>query len=336
MADAVPVLEVTDLSAEFPAGERRVTVVDGVSFSVGAGASVGLVGESGSGKSVTAMSVIGMIPAPGRVAGGTVRFQGEDITSASTKAMRRRRGKDIGLVLQDPMTALNPVQRVGPQIVEAIRAHQRVSKEEAAGRAVELLRQLGIPSPEQRFQEYPHRLSGGMRQRVVLAIALANDPSLLVLDEPTTALDVTVQAQFLDLVKELRSRIGTAIVMITHDIGVVAEVCDEVVVMYGGRVMEQAPVALLLAEPLHPYTIGLLGSVPTIGNRTDTLATIRGAVPPPDAMPPGCPFANRCDHATARCEERPPMIRFPGGRSVACWLHVDPAPATTSTTGGDR
>ncbi|MCR1782373.1 ABC transporter ATP-binding protein [Nocardioides carbamazepini] len=333
MADVVPVLEVTDLSAEFPAGDRRITVVDGVSFSVGAGASVGLVGESGSGKSVTAMSVIGMIPAPGRVAGGTVRFQGEDITKASAKAMRRRRGKDIGLVLQDPMTALNPVQRVGPQIVEAIRAHQRMSKEKAATRAVELLRSLGIPSPEQRFQEYPHRLSGGMRQRVVLAIALANDPSLLVLDEPTTALDVTVQAQFLDLVKELRRRIGTAIVMITHDIGVVAEVCDEVVVMYGGRIMEQAPVGLLLAEPLHPYTVGLLGSVPTIGERAETLATIRGSVPSPDAMPPGCPFSNRCDHAMARCEERPPVVRHPDGRSVACWLHVEPAPARTPTTG---
>ncbi|WP_432970870.1 ABC transporter ATP-binding protein [Dactylosporangium sp. CA-233914] len=323
MNEPAPVLDVVDLVAEFPAGHGHVTVVDGVSFSVAPGASVGLVGESGSGKSVTAMSVVGMIPAPGRVTGGTVRFRGQDITHASGKSMRALRGKEIGLVLQDPMTALNPVQRIGPQIVEAIRAHQDVSKSAAAARAVELLGQLGIPSPQRRFHEYPHRLSGGMRQRVVLAIALANDPGLLVLDEPTTALDVTVQAQILDLIKELRTRVGTAIVLITHDVGVVAEVCDDVIVMYGGRVMEHAPASQLLADPLHPYTIGLLGSAPSAGTRGQKLATIPGAVPSPADMPRGCPFSNRCKHVMTKCEERPPVVQFPDGRSVACWLHVD-------------
>ncbi|MGI8311006.1 ABC transporter ATP-binding protein [Saccharopolyspora hattusasensis] len=306
--------------AEFPSGNGHVTVIDGVSFSVAPGASVGLVGESGSGKSMTAMSVVGMLPAPGRATGGSVRFRGQDITDASGKSMRALRGKEIGLVLQDPMTALNPVQRIGSQIVEAIRAHQHIAKSAAQARAVELLGQLGIPSPEKRFHEYPHRLSGGMRQRVVLAIALANDPSLLVLDEPTTALDVTVHAdpgpdqgaavpgRHGDRDDHPRCGCGDRDLRRGHrDVR--------------GRVMEHASAARLLTDPLHPYTIGLLGAVPSAERRGKPFATIPGVVPSPAGMPRGCPFSNRCTKVMTICQDRPPVIRFPDGRSVACWLY---------------
>jgi oligopeptide/dipeptide ABC transporter ATP-binding protein len=298
-----------------------VKAVDGVSFDVPRGASIGIVGESGSGKSATSLSIMRLIDPPGFIAGGEILFRGTDLVSLSEREMRRLRGRDLCMVFQEPMTALNPVYTVGEQVVEAIRAHRDVSKREALERAVELFKLVGIPAPEQRVKDYPHRLSGGMRQRVTIAMALANEPDLLVLDEPTTALDVTIQAQILELVKDLRNRVNTAVLLITHDIGVVAEMCDEVVVMYGGRVMERASTDQLLDDPKHPYSRALLASVPTPGMRGRRLQVIAGSVPNPLAMPPGCPFQPRCPHAMERCAEMPPLKTLDDGQQVACWLY---------------
>lgn len=316
-------LSVEDLHTYFRARAGLVKAVNGITFDLAPGASLGIVGESGSGKSVTSLSIMGLIEPPGYVAGGRVMFRGSDIARLSERQMQAIRGRHICLVFQDPMTALNPVYTVGQQVAEVLRAHQQLGKAAAIERAVSLLRMVGIPSPERRVYEHPHRLSGGMRQRVMLAMALANEPELLVLDEPTTALDVTIQAQILDLVRDLRRRVNTAVLLITHDIGVVREVCEQVVVMYGGRIMERGTVEQVTSDPKHPYTRALLASMPARVRRRQRLNTIGGAVPNPLRMPRGCPFRPRCPDARGECTEDPGP-RNPGdGRMVACWLYGD-------------
>lgn len=325
-----PLLQVRGLSVRFETRGGAVRAVDDVTFDINPGSSTGVVGESGSGKSVTSLAIMGLIEEPGEVVGGSILFKGQDLAQLPEAQFQKLRGKDIALVFQEPMTALNPVYTVGAQVVEAIQAHQPLTKKQAMHRAIELFTLVGIPGPEVRVHDYPHKLSGGMRQRVTIAMALANEPDLLILDEPTTALDTTIQAQILDLVKELRTRINTAVLLITHDIGVVVEVCDDVVVMYCGRVMEQGSTQQIIDEPLHPYTIGLLDSRPTTAQKGQPLKTIGGAVPNPLEMPPGCPFATRCARVMEICSTTPPLVELPDGRSIACWLHTadsDIAPA---------
>ena len=298
-----------------------VKAVDGISFDIAPGASLGIVGESGSGKTVTSLSIMRLVEPPGFVAAGRILFQGRDMIGMSEREIRGIRGSEICLVFQDPMSALNPVYTVGTQVAEALLAHQDLSRAAARERVIELFRLVGIPAPERRVDEYPHRLSGGMRQRVTIAMALANEPRLLILDEPTTALDVTIQAQILDLVRGLRQRVNTAVLLITHDIGVVTELCEQVIVMYGGRIMERGNVAQVTADPKHPYTTGLLASMPTRAIRGQRLAAIGGVVPNALRMPPGCPFQPRCPQAMDVCGTDP-GLRDPGdGRRVACWLY---------------
>ena len=316
-----PLLEVRDLRTQFRTRAGVVRAVDGVSFAVAPGAALGIVGESGSGKSVTSLSVMGLIDPPGVVASGEVMFRGRDLLRLPEREVRALRGREICLVFQDPMTALNPVYTVGDQVAEALEAHGPITHGQARARCVELFRSLGIPAPERRVDEYPHQLSGGMRQRVVIAMALANRPELLILDEPTTALDVTIQAQILDLVRTLRQDANTAVMLITHDIGVVGEVCEEVVVMYGGRVMEHGTVAQVVDDPKHPYTRGLLASIPNRAMRGRPLNAIGGTVPNPLRTPPGCPFQPRCPRAMPECAADPGP-RDPGdGRRISCWLY---------------
>ena len=314
-------LAVKDLRTHFRTRAGTVHAVDGLSFTLERGGALGIVGESGSGKTVTSLSIMRLLEAPGFIAGGRVLFDGKDVISLSEREIRAVRGRQMCLVFQDPMTALNPVHRVGDQIVEALQAHQAIERAAATERAIELFRQLGIPDPERRVREYPHQLSGGMRQRAMIAMALVNEPELLILDEPTTALDVTIQAQILDLIRGLRQRVNTAVLLITHDIGVVEEVCDEVLVMYGGRVMEWGTVAQVTANPKHPYTRGLLASIPTRAKRGTRLDAIGGTVPSALSRPPGCPFQPRCVQAMATCVFDP-GLRDPGdGRRVSCWLY---------------
>jgi len=327
-AEAAPVLlEVDGLVVEFSRGARAVRVVDGVQLRVSAGATVGLVGESGCGKSVTALALLGLVPPPGRIAGGSVRLQGRELVGAPAHELRRVRGDRVAMIFQEPMTALNPVFPVGEQVAEVLRTHRGASRREAAARAVEALREVGIPAPEERAARYPHELSGGMRQRVLVAMALACDPALLVADEPTTALDVTVQAQLLALLRRQQQARGMALLLITHDLGVVAESCEQVVVMYAGRVVERAPAAALFAAPAHPYTAGLLRSLPrgrTVDGPRTPLAAIPGAVPAPGAWPTGCRFRERCPRATPRCAAELPALRpVRAGGEVACH---DPEP----------
>ncbi len=292
--------------------------VDGVDLEVPRGRTLGIVGESGCGKSVLSLSVMGLVPRPGRVAEGRVVLEGRDLLALPPSEMRRVRGGQVAMIFQEPMTSLNPVHSVGAQIMEAMRAHEPGARN-LRGRAIEALRRVRIPSPERRFEEYPHQLSGGMRQRVMIAMALACNPRVLIADEPTTALDVTVQAQILDLLRALQAETGMAIILITHDLGVVAEMADEVAVMYAGRVVERAPVAALFDDPQHPYTIGLLGSVPRLDEDRARLLAIEGSVPPPFALPPGCRFAPRCPFAVAACREEVPGLRGIGpGHGVAC------------------
>ncbi len=314
-------LAVEDLQTHFRTRAGEVRAVDGLSFTLDRGRALGIVGESGSGKTVTSLSIMRLLEAPGFIAGGRVLLDGKDMVSLSEREIRAIRGRQICLVFQDPMTALNPVYRVGDQIVEAMQAHAPIGHAAALARATELFRQLGIPAPAQRVREYPHQLSGGMRQRVMIAMALVNEPELLILDEPTTALDVTIQAQILDLIRGLRHRVNTAVLLITHDIGVVEEVCDEVLVMYAGRVMEWGTVAQVTGDPKHPYTRGLLASIPTRAKRGTPLDAIAGTVPGALARPPGCPFTPRCPQAMPQCSADP-GLRDPGdGRQVACWLY---------------
>ncbi|MCU1492878.1 MAG: peptide transporter ATP-binding protein [Acidimicrobiaceae bacterium] len=324
LANAAPsgttLLEVRDLHTYFPTRRGVVKAVNGVSFEVEAASSLGIVGESGSGKSVMSLSIMGLIEPPGYIASGSVIFKGRDITGLRDAEMRSIRGREIGLVFQEPMSALNPVYKVGDQVIEALRAHARIGRSEARDRAIELFRLVGIPAPEQRVKEYPRSLSGGMRQRVVIAMAIANNPQLAILDEPTTALDVTTQAQILDLVRDLGERLETAVVLITHDIAVVSEMCSQVIVMYGGRIMERATSAQIVDDPKHPYTVGLISSVPSPELKGQRLRAIDGSVPNPLAMPSGCPFATRCPNVMEQCAAMPPTVTLNDRRQVACWL----------------
>ena len=316
-----PLLEVRDLRTDFHTDDGVFRAVDGVSFSIGRGRSLGIVGESGCGKSVTALSIMGLVPQPpGRIVSGEIRFEGTDLLRESAAAMRDLRGNQMAMIFQEPMTSLNPAFTIGDQIVEGLLRHRPLGREAARGQALEMLRRVRIPSPEARYDDYPHRLSGGMRQRVMIAMALVCSPRLLIADEPTTALDVTIQAQILDLMRTLREETGTAIVLITHDLGVVAEFADDVLVMYAGRVVEQASVEALFAEPQHPYTIGLLGSIPRLDLAQERLSTIEGQVPMRLANIRGCAFAPRCPFADARCRESPPPLTDVGnGHLAACW-----------------
>ena len=316
-----PLLSVDALKVWFRGRGSTVRAVDGVSFEIETGTSLGIVGESGSGKSVTAFAVAGLLQPPAYVPSGAIHLDGTDISAMSERQMRHLRGRTVGMVFQEPMSALNPVMTVGRQISEAIRAHQRVSRREANAKALELLKSVEMPAPERRMKDFPNSLSGGMRQRVVIAMAMANDPALLILDEPTTALDVTVQAQILDLVRGMRAEHGTSVLLISHDIAVVADFCDQIVVMYGGKVMEKGPVSTVLEEPLHPYTIGLIASIPSGALKGQRLSTISGSVPSPEDMPTGCPFSSRCPHVFDKCLVQPPMVRLGDGRDVACWLY---------------
>jgi peptide/nickel transport system ATP-binding protein len=316
-----PLLKVEGLRTHFGRGEREFRAVDGVSFALRRGEILGIVGESGCGKSVTSLSIMRLIPdPPGRIAGGAIWFEGEDLTQKSQEEMRRIRGNKISMIFQEPMTSLNPVYTVGDQIVEGIRLHRDVTAEEARERTIEMLRLVRIPSPEKRVDDYPHQLSGGMRQRVMIAMALACEPRLLIADEPTTALDVTIQAQILDLMRRLRTETGTSIMLITHSLGVIAEMADSVVVMYAGRIVEKTDVRTLFADPQHPYTLGLLGSIPKLAVDEERLATIPGTVPNPQSMPSGCLFNPRCPIAVDKCRaEVPPLIEIAPGHLTACW-----------------
>jgi len=316
-----PLLEVRDLRTCFTTEAGEFAAVDGVSFTLSEGRTLGLVGESGCGKSVTSLSIMGLVPQPpGRIAGGEILFEGCELLTVAPSQMRELRGNRISMIFQEPMTSLNPAFTVGDQIAEVILRHRKVSKAEAGVQTLEMLRKVRIPSPEQRYHDYPHRLSGGMRQRVMIAMALACHPKLLIADEPTTALDVTIQAQILDLMRILREETGTAIILITHDLGVIAEVADEVAVMYSGRIVERAPVAALFAQPQHPYTIGLLGSIPQLHLTQDRLATIEGQVPNAHTPVTGCRFHPRCPFKVDRCiREEPPLVPVVPGHDAACW-----------------
>lgn len=318
-------LEVKDLRTEFPTRQGVVRAVDDVTFSVDAGETVAIVGESGSGKSVTSLSIMRLLQSPGHVAAGSITFDGQDLLALSEKEMQTVRGGKISMIFQEPMTSLNPVYRVGDQIVEAIRLHTDLDKKAAWTRAVEMLRLVGIPSPEDRARDYPHQMSGGMRQRVMIAMALSCNPKLLIADEPTTALDVTIQAQILDLIYKLRQDFNMGVLLITHDLGVVSEVADRVVVMYLGQVVETATVMQLFEKPLHPYTLGLLESIPRLeDDDAKRLYTIRGQIPAPLNRPAGCPFSDRCDRCRECCRKECPELReVPGqpGRTVRCFFY---------------
>jgi peptide/nickel transport system ATP-binding protein len=321
IAAAAPLLEVRGLVTRFATEGGEFAAVDGVSFEVHAGRTLAIVGESGSGKSVTALSVMGLVPQPpGRIAAGSIRFEGLELVGLAERRMQTLRGNGMAMIFQEPMSSLNPVFTIGEQIVEGLLRHRAIGRAQAQTLAVQMLERVRIPAPAQRFHEHPHQLSGGMRQRAMIAMALANAPRLLIADEPTTALDVTIQAQILDLMHTLQRESGTAIVLITHDLGVVAEVADEVAVMYDGRIVEQAPVQALFDQPQHPYTVGLLGSIPRLHGEQLRLAAIAGQVPDPHARPAGCSFAARCPFALASCRQQTPQLQVVGaqGHRSAC------------------
>lgn len=318
-------LEVQNLKTYFYTEDGVVPAVDGVSFTLDKGETLGIVGESGCGKSVTSLSIMRLIPnPPGKIIDGKIIFEGENLLEKSEAQMRRIRGNDISMIFQEPMTSLNPVFTIGNQIMEAIILHQKLNKQAAREKAIEMLRLVGIPSPEKRVDEYPHQLSGGMRQRVMIAMALSCNPKLLIADEPTTALDVTIQAQILDLMRNLRNELGTSIMLITHDLGVIAELVEKVVVMYAGKIVERADVRSLFADPLHPYTLGLLGSIPKMTEKQTRLQAIEGVVPNPAFMPKGCRFHPRCKFTRDICKvEEPELIQLKPGHETACWKYSD-------------
>jgi len=326
-----PLLEVEDLRVEFKTRRGKALVLNGVDFEIRAGETLCVVGESGCGKSMTALALLRLIPSPpGRISSGRVMFQGEDLVAASIERMREVRGNRISMIFQEPMTSLNPVLTVGDQIGESLRLHAGLDANAARARAIEMLQQVGIPAPDKRVDEYPHQLSGGMRQRVMIAMALACRPDILIADEPTTALDVTVQAQIFDLLRDLQREKGTAILLITHDMGAVAEMADRVMVMYAGRVIEQGTTAQVLGLPGHPYTQGLIDCLPELGSSLDQdrieLAEINGVVPSIWELGSGCAFRERCPRAMPRCaQEVPPMFDLygDGGHGAACWLHAE-------------
>ena len=314
-------LEVVDLRTHFTTDDGEFPAVDGVSFSVDAARTLAIVGESGCGKSVTSLSIMGLVPdPPGRIRGGSIRFEGRELVGAPQAELQDLRGNGMAMIFQEPMSSLNPAFTIGDQIVEGLLRHRRISRAKAMEQAIAALRKVRMPAPEQRFHEYPHKLSGGMRQRAMIAMALAGQPRLLIADEPTTALDVTIQAQILELMRTLQSETGTAIILITHDLGVVAEVADEVVVMYAGRVVERAPVHALFEQPQHPYTVGLLGSIPRLDVERTRLASIEGQVPSPLRRPSGCSFADRCPFVIGRCRaQAPPLLDVGPQHLSACW-----------------
>lgn len=317
-------LEVKNLKTYFYTSDGVVPAVDGVSFHVDKGETLGIVGESGCGKSVTSLSVMRLIPnPPGKIVAGEIIFDGADLLKKSEADMRKIRGNRISMIFQEPMTSLNPVYTVGDQIAEAIVLHQGLKRREAMEKATEMLRLVGIPLPERRVREYPHQLSGGMRQRVMIAMALSCNPQMLIADEPTTALDVTIQAQILELMKRLKQELGMAIMLITHDLGVVAEMCQRVVVMYAGKIVEEADVVSIFRNPLHPYTEGLLKSIPSMDRAKGRLHVIEGVVPNPLHMPAGCRFHPRCPYTMDICRQKEPDLMPDGpGRTVACWLRT--------------
>lgn len=317
------ILKVKGLKTYFYDRKGKVPAVDGVDFTVRKGETLGIVGESGCGKSVTSMSILKLLPPEGKVVEGEILFKGRDLTKCSSSEMEKIRGKEIAMIFQEPMTSLNPVYTVGQQIGEMIKTHEQLSKKQLREKAIEMLKLVGIPSPEKRIDEYPHELSGGMRQRVMIAMALSCNPELLIADEPTTALDVTIQAQILELMRELKNKLGTSIMMITHDLGVIAEMADYVLVMYAGMVMEYCSVRDLFQKPLHPYTQGLINSLPRIDDAKDKLYVIEGSVPSLYDMPEGCRFWPRCPHAKEICKTRIPELYDCGGRKVRCFLYDD-------------
>ncbi|MGG2107060.1 ABC transporter ATP-binding protein [Lysinibacillus pakistanensis] len=317
-------LKVEDLTIKFKSRQGVVKAVDNLNFELAQGRSLGIVGESGSGKSVTSLTIMGLLQNANTEITGSIDFNGLDLLKLSPREMRKIRGNSISMIFQEPMTSLNPLHTCGKQIMEPILIHQKdVSKQEAKKQAIELLRMVGIPSPEQRFHEYPHQMSGGMRQRIMIAIALACNTKLLIADEPTTALDVTIQAQILDLMNSLKKKRNMSIIMITHDLGVVKEMCEEVVVMYTGQIVEKSPTELVFADPLHPYTKGLLNAIPKISSKVERLEAIEGSVPDALNMPRGCSFHPRCKFATERCIlESPPLFQLEDGREVKCFIYA--------------
>ncbi|UUV16813.1 ABC transporter ATP-binding protein [Fusobacteria bacterium ZRK30] len=316
-------LEVKNLKTYFYKNKEVIPAVDGISFCVKKGETVAIVGESGSGKSITALSILGCIPSPaGKIEGGKIIFEGNNLFEKSKKEMRNIRGNEISMIFQEPMTSLNPVYTIGRQLSEVFELHQGMKRKEGLEKAVELLRIVGIPSPKERAKQYPHQMSGGMRQRVIIAMALACRPKLIIADEPTTALDVTVQAQILDLIKNLKEDIGTSMLLITHDLGVVAEMAEKVIVMYAGKVVESAGVQDIFKYPKHPYTKGLLSSMPSLNNANKRLNTIEGAVPKPTEFPVGCRFSPRCEFAKKICGNSEPPLWNAGDRSLSCWMET--------------
>jgi peptide/nickel transport system ATP-binding protein len=329
-----PLLRVENLRTHFFTDDGVVRAVDGVSYEIGEGETLAVVGESGSGKSVTALSILKLIPSPpGRIVGGRILFRGRDLVTAPAEEMRRIRGKEISMIFQEPMTSLNPVYTCGEQIIEAIVLHEDVDRKEARARAIAMLKLVGIPLPEQRVDEYPHQMSGGMRQRVMIAMALSCRPSILIADEPTTALDVTIQAQILELLKRLQGELGMAVLLITHDLGVVAETADRVAVMYAGQVVEYCDARAAFRRTLHPYTGGLLASLPRLGAERESLRVIPGTVPNPAHFPPACRFHPRCPVAQERCRQHdPPVLTFDGDHESRCWRANEIAAGTLSPT----
>jgi peptide/nickel transport system ATP-binding protein len=316
------ILEVERLKVEFPTRRGALTALDGISFSIAPGEVLGVVGESGAGKSITGLAVIGLLEPPGRIAAGQVRLEGRRIDNLPHEELRRLRGRKIGVIFQDPLTSLNPLYTIGRQLEETILTHLPMSKAEARARALSLLREVGIPAPESRYTNYPHQFSGGMRQRVVIALALAAEPQLLIADEPTTALDVSIQAQIIALLKRLAAERGAAVMLITHDMGVIAETAHRVAVMYAGRIVEVGAVREVIHSPQHPYTVGLMGSIPRIAAKRSRLVQIEGAMPRLNAIPPGCAFNPRCPRCFDRCVVDRPNLMPAGSSQAACWLHA--------------
>jgi len=319
-----PLLEVRNLRVEFPTRRGNLVALDDISFDIAPGEILGVVGESGAGKSLTGAAIIGLLDPPGRVASGEIRFDGRRIDNLPYEEMRKVRGRHIGAIFQDPLTSLNPLYTIGRQLTETIQAHLPVSNEEARQRAVRLLQETGIPAAEARIDQYPHQFSGGMRQRVVIALALAAEPRLIVADEPTTALDVSIQAQIISLLKRLCKDHGAAVMLVTHDMGVIAETCDRVAVMYAGRIAEIGPVHAVIHSPAHPYTVGLMGSIPAMDEDRERLLQIDGSMPRLTAIPSGCAFNPRCDKVFDRCRVERPDLLMAGATRAACWLHANP------------
>ncbi len=328
-----PLLEVEELRVEFPTRRGTLVAVDGVSFHIDEGEVLGVVGESGAGKSLTGTAIIGLLEPPGRIAAGQIRFEGRRIDNLGYEEQRRLRGRQIAMVFQDPLTSLNPLYSIGRQLTETIRTHIDIDERAARKRALELLDEVGIPAATRRIDQYPHQFSGGMRQRVVIALALAANPRLIIADEPTTALDVSIQAQIITLLKRLCREHATAVMLVTHDMGVIAETADRVAVMYAGRIVEVGPVQDVIQRARHPYTHGLMGSIPKILHDVDRLTQVDGSMPRLTDIPPGCAFNPRCPHAFERCTRERPELRPAGATSAACWLMDEPGGANRASAG---